>query len=234
MEGKRTLGRRDQEPPKTPTNQPISIESIIFLCHLKKRSNVPKNSGPSAPQNKRSRNIPGDPSSPKKTRFQKKILQTKSIKQCQETYSKLRSFKKKTIRSFGKKILWSYPLLTDPLEKTIYPSKKKIRSPKFPLDFLQILSPGPGAFYITVGRAISPSSDAAETVLRRRLVPAEGGRLWCFDIRGARHEERKDVFRWKTKQTPRKLWAFFCLEVEEWLCLVAFLLLFGFENVELC
>jgi len=67
---------------------------------------------------------------------------------------------------------------------------------------------GPGAFYITVGRAISSSSDAAETLLRRRLVPLEGGKLWCFDIRGARHEmrgERKDVFRLECSDMKRML-----------------------------
>lgn len=145
---------------------------------------------------------PLDPSSPKKNWFPKKILQTKkSIKQFQETYSKFRSFSQ----------------------------KKANRSPNFL--WISSRSPGPGAFYITVGRAISSSSDAAETVLRRRLVPSEGGKLWCFDIRGARHEtrgERKDVFRCKTKKQPRILWAvfwrlsgcfgcfFFCLVFRMW------------------
>ena len=117
--------------------------------------------------------------------------------------------------------------------KTPILQQKNKQIPKFPLDFLKILSAGPGAFYITVGRAISSSSDAAETLLRRRLVPSEGGKLWCFDIRGARHEmrgERKDVFRWKTKKEPRKRGRF--LEVE-WLILVVFCCCLVFENVEL-
>lgn len=159
----------------------------------------PKNSGPSAPKTKDQETSPGSFISKKKW-FPKKILQTKkSIKQFQETYSKFRSFSQKKTNR-SQNFLW-----------------------------ISSRSPGPGAFYITVARAIASSSDAAETVLRRRLVPSEGGKLWCFDIRGAGHEmrgERKDVFRCKTKKQPRMgsflevewvFWLFFfCLVLRMW------------------
>ena len=147
---------------------------------------------------------------------------TKRIKQFQETsagsfISKKNRFKKKNPSKKEHQTI-----SRNILKISILQQKKPNRSQNF--IWISSRSPGPGAFYITVGRAISSSSDAAETVLRRRLVPSEGGKLWCFDIRGARHEirgERKDVFRWKTKKQPRKRGRFLEVEVE-WLILFVF------------